>query len=311
MAAAAPIKEEPKMKFRNVLVTGSGGLLGRHVVRELQPHCTVTGFDQKRGPEDVPQTIADVTDMTAVQGACAGVDAVVHIAAMPNIWSGPGERILTVNVVGTWNVLQAAEAAGAKRVILCSSDSVVGFTVTSGSMRRPEYAPVDAAHPLRPTDPYALSKLLGEDIGRSFVERGTLEVIALRPVFVLYEEMYGEARARAKDPARYKGPAVGGPSAAGGGPLWHYVDPRDVARAFRLALQAAALPRFEGLFISAMSTLAPEPTIERLERHLGRKVEVRSPDVYARNPHAPLYDLSRARDAIGYEAEHDLRPLVA
>ena len=83
------------------------------------------------------------------------------------------------------------------------------------------------------------------------------EVIALRPVFVLYPEMVGEVRARAEDPANYRGPMVGGPSSAGGGPLWHYVDPRDVARAFRLALEAPALPRFEGLYISARSTLAP------------------------------------------------------
>jgi len=298
------------MKFGNVLVTGSGGLLGRHVVRELQSRCSVTGFDQKRCPENVPQTIGDVTEISAMRAACAGKDAVVHIAAMPNIWSGTGERILHVNVMGTWNVLQAAEEAGAKRVILCSSDSVTGFTVMSGSMRGPEYAPVDAAHPLRPTDPYALSKLLGEEIGRSFVERGKLEVIALRPVFVLYDEMYGEVKARARDPANYKGPAVGGPSSAGGGPLWHYVDPRDAARAFRLALEAPALPRFDGLFISAQSTLAPNPTIERLEQYLKRRVEVRGPGVYARNPHAPLYDLSRARDVIGYEAEYDLRHLI-
>jgi nucleoside-diphosphate-sugar epimerase len=299
------------MQFRNVLVTGSGGLLGRHVVRALLPSCDVSGFDLRRCPEDVPQTVADVRDLGAVQAACAGVDAVVHVAAMPNIWSGPGERILEVNVIGTWNVLRAAEEAGARRVILCSSDSVAGFTVLSGSMRAPEYAPLDAAHPLRPTDPYALSKLLGEDIGRSFVERGRLEVIALRPVFVLYEEMYGEVRERAKDPANYRGPMVGGPSAAGGGPLWHYVDPRDAARAFRLALEAPALPRFEGLFISAASTLAPDPTIERLEAYLKRKVEVRCPGVYARNPHAPLYDLARARDLLGYEPEHDLRHVLA
>lgn len=298
------------MKFKNVLVTGSGGLLGRHVVRELQSRCNVSGFDQKRCPEDVPQTIGDVTDLAAMRAACAGKDAVVHIAALPNIWSGTGEQILNVNVMGTWNALQGAEEAGASRVILCSSDSVVGFTVMSGSMRELEYAPVDAAHPLRPTDPYALSKLLGEDIGRSFVERGKLEVVALRPVFVLYEEMYGEVRARAKDPAHYKGPAVGGPSSAGGGPLWHYVDPRDVARAFRLALEVPALPHFAGLFISAQSTLAPNPTLERLEQYLKRKVEVRNPGVYASNPYAPLYDLSPARVLIGYEAMHDLRHLI-
>lgn len=298
------------VSFSNVLVTGSGGLLGRYVTGELSAHCNVSGFDQKRGDDVVPQTIGDITDIAAVRAACAGKDAIVHMAAMPNIWSGTGARILAVNVMGTWNVLQAAEEAGVRRVILCSSDSVAGFTVMSGSMLRPDYAPVGAAHPLRPTDPYALSKLLGEEIGRSFVARGTLEVIALRPVFVLYEEMYGEVKARAADPANYRGPAVGGPSAAGGGPLWHYVDPRDVARAFRLALAAPLLPIFEGLYISARSTLAPEPTIERLERYLGQKVELRNGDIYAQNPHAPLYDLSRARDVIGYEARHDLRHLI-
>jgi nucleoside-diphosphate-sugar epimerase len=298
------------MQFGNVLVTGSGGLLGRHVLRELGEHCAVSGFDQKRAPEDVPQTIGDVTDFAAVRSACAGKDAIVHIAAMPNIWSGPGERIMTVNVTGTWNVLQAAEDAGVRRVILCSSDSVVGFTVMSGGMLPPHYAPVDQAHPLRATDPYALSKVLGERIGHSFVERGKLQVAALRPVFVLYPEMYGEVKARAKDPANYKGPAVGGPSAAGGGPLWHYVDPRDVARAFRLALEVPSLDRFEGFFICATSTLAPNPTIERLERYLKRPVEVRRPGVYASNPYAPLYDLDRAREVLGFEAQHDLRHLL-
>ena len=297
------------MQFHNVLVTGSAGLLGRHVVRELVGRCEVAGFDARRAPEDIPQTVGDVTDAAAVRAACTGRDAVVHIAAIPNIWSGPGDRIMTVNVTGTWNVLQAAEDAGVARVVLCSSDSVAGFTVPSGAMHPPEYAPVDAAHPLRASDPYALSKVLGERLCHAFVERGKLEVVALRPVFVLYPEMHGEVKARARDPAGYRGPMVGGPSAAGGGPLWHYVDPRDAARAFRLALEVPRLAGFEGIYISATSTLAPEPTLERLARYLKRPVEVRRPAVYARNPHAPLYDLAPARDLLGFEAEHDLRHL--
>lgn len=298
------------MQYKNVLVTGSGGLLGRHVVRELVERCAVSGFDVKRSPESIPQTIGDVTDLAALRAACDGRDAVVHVAARPNIWSGSGEDILRVNVMGTWNVLQAAEDAGVARVALCSSDSVMGFTVMSSALRAPEYAPVDAAHPLRPTDPYALSKLIGEQIGRSFVERGKLEVVALRPVFILFPEMYGEVKARSRDPANYKGPAVGGPSAAGGGPLWHYVDPRDVARAFRLALEAPRFARFDGFYICAQSTLAPDPTLERLARFLGRPVEVRRPDVYAKNPYSPLYDLSPAREALGFEAQYDLRDLT-
>ena len=85
--------------------------------------------------------------------------------------------------------------------------------------------------------------------------------------------MEGEVRARAADPAAYRGVSVGGPNPAGGGPAWHYVDPRDVARAFRLALEMDK-PRFAAYFISGRNTMAPEPTLERLQRHLGVKVPV-------------------------------------
>ena len=144
---------------------------------------------------------------------------------------------------------------------------------------------------------------------RSFVTRGKLEVIVLRPVFVLYPEMEGEVRARAADPAAYRGVSAGGPNPAGGGPAWHYVDPRDAACAFRLALEIEK-SRFAAYFISGRNTMAPEPTLERLQRLLGVNVPVREPDIYARNPFAPLYDLQAARDELGYEAQFDLRPLL-
>ena len=297
------------MQFKKVLVTGTGGKLGSYTAEELRRHCDVSGFDVNPARLEIANRVGDITDPGAVAAACQGIDAIIHIAARPNIWSGTGEDILRVNTMGVWNVLTAAEAAGVRRVVLCSSDSVVGFTVMSGGLRPPEYLPIDAAHPRNPTDPYAISKLLGEEIGRSFVTRGTVEVIVLRPVFVLYPEMEGEVRARAADPANYRGVSAGGPNPAGGGPAWHYVDPRDVARAFRLALEVAA-PRFAAYFISARNTMAPDPTLDRLARYLGDKIEVRHPEIYRANPFAPLYDLDAARDGLGFEAEHDLRPLL-
>lgn len=296
------------MRFENVLVTGTGGKLGSYVAAELRGHCEVSGFDVNLGRADIPHLIGDITDPAALAAACKGKDAVLHIAARPNIWSGSREDILRVNTMGVWNVLTAAEAAGVRRVVLCSSDSVVGFTVMS-SLMPPDYLPIDGAHPLRPTDPYALSKLLGEEIGKSFVARKALEVIALRPVFVLYPEMEGEVRARAADPANYRGVSAGGPNPAGGGPAWHYVDPRDAARAFRFALECDA-PDFAAYFVCGPNTMAPEPTLERLKRYLGRAIDVRRPDVYRRNPFAPLYDLDATRDGLGFEPQHDLRPLL-
>ncbi len=297
------------MQFERVLVTGAGGLLGSYVVNELQGRAQVSGLDITFGRHEIPFTRGSVEDPAVVAEACQGQDAVIHVAARPNIWSGSGTEIMQTNVVGTWNVLQAAEEAGVKRIILTSSDSVLGYTVTSGAMIPPDYLPVDPDHPLRATDPYALSKLLCEQMGRSFSLRCKMEVLIIRPVYVLYPEFECEVRARAANPTGYKGPEAGGRQPAGGGPMWHYVDPRDLARAFRLALEVKN-PRFGPYLISARSTLAPEPTLDRLARILGRRIPVKKPEVYSANPYAPLYDLAPARDDLGFEAGHDMRGLL-
>lgn len=294
------------MDFTNVLVTGASGLLGRAVVAELSGRCEVAGFDLKAGEADIEWRTGDLADTAAVARAVEGRDAVLHIAAVPNVWSGSGETIMRINVLGTYQLLAAAEAAGVKRVILCSSDSVIGFTVRAGAMLPPLYLPVDDAHPLRATDPYGMSKVLGEQVGRGFAHRGRMEVAALRPVFIAYPEMYGEIAARRRSPETYKGPLVGGPSAAGGGIAWHHVDPRDAAEGFRRALEIR-LDGFDTFFLSAAVTLAEEPTLERLRRILGFLPEIRRPDVYEANPYAPLYDLSRMHGVLGLKPRFDAR----
>lgn len=297
------------MQFGNVLVTGAGGLLGSYVVRELKARTRVSGLDLTAAVSEIIYRQGSIENPETVAAAMKGQDAVVHIAARPNIWSGAGHEIIHTNVTGTWNVLELAEKAGVKRVILTSSDSVVGYTVREGAMIPPSYLPVDGAHPLRPTDPYALSKKLCEEMGRSFADRGKLEVVVLRPVYVLYPEFECEVKARAADPKGYKGPAAGGRQPAGGGPMWHYVDPRDLARAYRLALEAAS-PGFGPYFICGKTTLAPEPTIERFAALAGCRPEVRRPEVYAEAPFSPLYDLHAAREKLGFVAEHDMRGLL-
>lgn len=302
------------MQLGKVLVTGASGLMGSYVVAELTGKADIVGFDIV-GPKD-PSTMVqffegNIEDNAAVREAVAGCDAVVHIAARPNIWSGAGHEIIRTNVTGTWNVLQAAEDAGVKRVVVTSSDSVVGYTVLEGAMIPPEYLPIDNKHPLHPTDPYALSKVLCEQTARAFVERGKLEVTVLRPVYVLYPEFECEVIARAADPHGYKGPAAGGRQPAGGGVMWHYVDPRDLARAFRLALEAADAP-FGPFFICGPNILAPDPTIERLAGKMdGKRIPIKAPAVYEASPFAPLYDLAGARDGIGFEAQHDMRARLA
>jgi len=89
--------------FDNVLVTGAGGLLGGYVVRELADSGSVTGqitgLDLSARADGGACAIGAVTDLDTVRKAVAGRDAVVHVAARPNIWSGTSEDIIRVNTL--------------------------------------------------------------------------------------------------------------------------------------------------------------------------------------------------------------------
>ena len=97
--------------FENVLITGANGLLGRAVVKEMQGRARVTGFDLKAGDAPISWETGNLTDAAAIARALKGKDAILQIAAIPNIWSGGGEKIMQVNVVGLYLLLEAAEAA--------------------------------------------------------------------------------------------------------------------------------------------------------------------------------------------------------
>ena len=291
------------MAVESVAVTGGAGRLGTHIADAVPDGQVVTAIDIAPPPRpDVDFVEADISDREALTKAFAGHDAVMHLAAIPNLFAAAPDVIMQVNVQGTWNVLQAAESAGVRRVVLCSSDSATGYTLLKEHMTLPRYLPLDEAHVLRPSDAYGLSKLLGEEVGRSFARRGRLEVVALRPPFILFEDFHAEIAARVTDPENYDGPVAGAPRAAGGGPWFHYVESEDVARAFWLALEPADVS-FDVFFVSATTTYAPAPTLQIVERFFGELPDVTKPEVYRDNPLAPLFDLGRARDILGFEAQ--------
>ena len=100
---------------------------------------------------------------------------------------------MAVNVLGTWHVLLAAEAAGVGRVVYFSSGQVFG--IAEGE-RLPDYFPVDDAHPRRAMRPYGLSKCLAEDLCAGFTARTGIPSVSLRPAWVLDPGMYQQIEAR-------------------------------------------------------------------------------------------------------------------
>ena len=284
------------MKLGKVAITGGSGGIGRHVVDYIRAEADVTVVDIKPPKQqDVRFLEADVLDFKAMEAALAGQDAVVHLAAIPNPRTAPADITFNTNVQGTWNALQAAENGGARRVVVASSDATAGLFYNPDDWS-PQYLPVDESHPVRPTEFYSLSKQVTEVIGRSFANRGQLEVIAIRPSKVVVPDEWPELEARGLDVSNFH--------------LWAYVESEDVAQGFYLALALEDV-RFDVFHIAAADTLCSRPTLEMIEERLGKKPEVRKPELFDQDPYASVFDISRARRVLGYEPKSDWRRLFA
>jgi UDP-glucose 4-epimerase len=267
-----------------VLVTGHRGKVGGPVAGHLRRRgYEVTGFDLVDG--------ADVLDLAAVRSAARDCAALVHLAALPHDTAGSPEQIMAVNVLGTWHVLLAAEAAGATRVICFSSAQALG--IAEGE-RQPDYFPVDDGHPRRAMRPYGLSKLLGEDLCQGFTARTGIATICLRPVAVWDEAQYSrvEDRWRSRPSSEWE-------------PFWEYgafVDVRDVASAVDLALTVPVDGHHRAL-LCASDIAGTAPSLE-LAARLAPEVPVTDPGRYRGDPRAALLDCSAAATALGWRAAY-------
>lgn len=278
-----------------VLLTGSEGTIGSHLQQALRD----AGYHVRtldRLPTTEPgrdHRVADLLDRSALGAAMEGVTGIVHAAGIP--WDvGDPSTVMAVNVIGTWNLLQACSDAGVDRVVALSSINAQGSV---GGWRAPDYLPIDDDHPHHPNTPYQLSKHLMEEVCRSFSERHGLTTICLRPVFVAHTE--------SPHPARF-GTVVS--TQDWRDEFWAYVDVRDVCDAVVRSLEVP-VRRHERLLLAASDTSAAEPTRTLLAREHPEvpwpKVD---PDTYfADDPHRSLVDPRRARDVLGWEARYSWR----
>lgn len=283
------------MKAQRIAVTGGNGMLGHAVVRDLMADREVTSLDITPGRPGVRSRYVDIMAPDNLLSALEGHDAIVHIAALL-LPSDPQDRLFRVNVIGTWNVLEAARKLGIGKVVIMSSECASGIiNVYREPPPAPDYLPVDENHALRPPETYGLTKQINEVTARSFAQRGGMQVVALRPTLVLRPDMgdYVERARHIDDPD-----------------LWSYVELSDVVQAVRLAVDYDG-PPFDAFYLSARDTFAREETLAFMERRFGRTFEIRDENLFRDNPHAAIWDLRRAERLLGFRPASDWRRLVA
>ncbi|MFI7469149.1 NAD-dependent epimerase/dehydratase family protein [Nonomuraea sp. NPDC049646] len=273
-----------------VLVTGAAGLIGRAVLARCAAEDVPVTALVLEDPGDLKAdrvVVGDAGDPEVVRRALDGVDAVIHLAAIPSPNDNPPQEVYLNNTGATFAVLDEAGRAGVRRAVIASSLSVLGMPFSPHRLE-PAYLPVDEAHPLLAADPYALSKEADESTARMIHRLHGMTVVALRFPFVGGPEDRLPERAAefAAEPAR------------GVADLWAYLDSRDAATACWLGV-TRPIDGSHVLFVAAPDTIVPLPTEELVHHFLPR-----SPLRAALPGRAVPIDVTKARRVLGFEAEH-------
>ncbi len=176
-----------------ILITGGAGFIGSHSVEaakaaghNVRVFDNLTSGSRENVPDKVELVVGDITNAAQVRAAAEGCDAVLHLAALvsvPQSMREPAET-LTINTVGTANVLEAARQVGMRRFVLASTCAVYGDLPG----RKDELSPVQTL------SPYAASKLMAEQWAQLYTAAYGLETVVLR-----YFNVYGP-RQRADSP---------------------------------------------------------------------------------------------------------------
>jgi nucleoside-diphosphate-sugar epimerase len=273
-----------------LVVTGASGKAGRAVVRDLVEHHDVLGVDVVL-PAESPATflLADLTDFGQAVECLAGVEAVVHLAAIPAPGIHTEQATFRTNTLSTYNVFEAARLRGLQRVVWASSETILGLPF---EREEPAYAPIDEKHPPRPESSYALSKLLAEELGRQLHRWSGIPYVALRFSNIMEPEEYERFPSFWEDATLRRWN------------LWGYVDARDVAQSCRLALEADL--GAEHFIVAAADTVMNRPSGELMA------------EVYPSVPYRPttgefdtLLSIEKARELLGYQPEWSWRDHIA
>jgi nucleoside-diphosphate-sugar epimerase len=292
---------------KKIAFTGGSGKAGKHAVRHLVEHgYEVLNLDTKPLDDPAVRTlITDITDSGQVFDALSSTvakhefdaslaparfDAVVHFAAIPRIMIVPDNELFRVNVMGTYNVIEAAVKLGIRKIVIASSETAYGIIFAEGP-REPAYLPLDEDYDVDPMDSYALSKVVNEKTARAFALRsGGIDIYALRIGNVIEPHEYATLAPKWKsDPAFRKKI------------MWSYIDARDLGEIVRLCIEKDGLG-YQVFNAGNDDTSADLPTRELLARFY--------PDVKVTRElgeREALFSNRKAREVLGFGERHPWR----
>jgi len=273
-----------------ILVTGGSGKLGTAVVAGLAAAGhSVVNLDTagERGPGFLRIDLTDygqvVDAFSGVDDKYDGVDAVVHLAAIPAGGIHADSATFHNNMNATFNVFQAARRAGISRIVYASSETLLGIPLEID----PPYLPLDEDFPSRPESMYAVTKHLEEELAQKLVRWDpSLSITALRFSNVMVEADYAQFEQYQDDMILRRWNA------------WGYIDARDGAQAVLKALENAT-PGFDRFIIAAADTVMRTPSAELAATGFPNVAMTRA---VAGNE--TLLSIEKARRVLGYEPQH-------
>ncbi|GHC44890.1 NAD-dependent epimerase/dehydratase family protein [Neogemmobacter tilapiae] len=292
-----------------VLFTGGTGKAGKHVVAYLAAAGhKVLNFDRvplmHPGVHDLMGDITDAGQVYSAMSSHAGFDemedpkgaqvfdAVVHFAAIPRLLLAPDTETYRVNVLGTYNVIEAAVKMGVKKIIIASSETTYGLCFSDGVVD-PKVLPLEEDYDIDPMDSYGMSKKVNEVTARSFQRRSGVDIYALRIGNVIEPDEYDKFPGFFADPGQRRRIT------------FSYIDARDLGQIVDQCL------RKDGLGFQVFNAVNDTNSVCQPNAELLAEFFPKVPVSRELERNESLLSNRKVREVLGFKEEHNWRRYVA